>query len=230
MSTAKRPRSCLDLLSPTRQLLVLALKRRKRATADELAADCYLSVGAARQHLMALVMQNLLVYEEERRGPGRPRHVFALAPDGEALFPRRSDTLATAFLQALQEEDPEIRTRVLDRVAEIRRSAVASRLVGKADFERLEEFVTALEEFGYFPTLERRGREATLRFQHCPYLDVVVSHPEVCDSETRCMGSALEGFRMERIGRVIDGEDHCSFRLTATTSEAAKLADPPAAG
>lgn len=227
--SAKRPWSSLELLSPTRQLLLLALKRRKRATADELAADCYLSVGAARQHLMALVMQGLLGYEEERRGPGRPRHIFTLSPEGEALFPRQTTLIARAVLRALKDEDQDTLRRVLDSVAEMQRANVMSRLSGKEGFERLREFANILEEGGYFPELERDGNSAILRFFHCPFMDVAAAHPEVCDAEVRCMARVLQGVRIERIAHMFEGDGHCVFRIMPESSPASRLARPTAA-
>jgi predicted ArsR family transcriptional regulator len=82
------PQSCLDLLDPTRRAILVALKRLHSATAEEVAAHCFLSVGAARQHLQTLEAQGLIDHEPERRGPGRPRHRYLLTPRGEALFPK----------------------------------------------------------------------------------------------------------------------------------------------
>ncbi|MCK9520028.1 MAG: helix-turn-helix transcriptional regulator [Dehalococcoidia bacterium] len=220
----------LKLLTPTRQMLLVALKRRQRATADLLAEECYLSVGAVRQHLTALALQGLLDYEEERHGPGRPRHVYSLTPRGESLFPQQSSQVANAILTALGDEDQEVRARFLARLAEIQHQRMAERLRNTTGKERLDEFVAAAEEYGHLPSLEPEEDGWRIDSLHCPIYDVASRHQELCEAELACMRESLPGFHIERVSHRPAGDNYCSYRLRHAASDEEPLADPSGAG
>jgi predicted ArsR family transcriptional regulator len=212
------PSSGLSLLSPTRQQLLAALKRRQRATADALAVECYLSVGAVRQHLMALAMQGLLRYEEERYGPGRPRHVFSLTDEGEALFPQQSGKIAHALLSALEGEAPEVRARLFACLTEQQLAAISSRLGSREGLDRLNAYIALVDHLGYLPAFEASPEGGCVDFLHCPIFEVAREHPELCEVELVCMRGSLEEFHVERERHRLAGDQYCSFRATLERS------------
>ena len=67
-------------LPATRRALLIALRKRGEARAEELAEQLDITVSAVRQHLQGLAAADLVAHREERAGPGRPRHVYRLAP------------------------------------------------------------------------------------------------------------------------------------------------------
>ena len=85
----------LATLPTTRRALLTLLKRRGPSTADELASSLAITVSAVRQHLAGLSADRLVRYDEERTGPGRPRHRYELSEDGEDLFPKTYSELTT---------------------------------------------------------------------------------------------------------------------------------------
>src|SRR5690606_29235429 len=96
----------LDFLGPVRKDVILALKERGVATAQELAEATFLSIAAARSHLLVLERTGLITYERHREGVGRPAHRYRLSDRGESLFPQGYATLSKS-LMAIAFQHPE---------------------------------------------------------------------------------------------------------------------------
>ncbi|MCC7363098.1 MAG: ArsR family transcriptional regulator [Dehalococcoidia bacterium] len=205
--------SCLELIQPTRQELLRALKQHGPATAELLAAGAYLSPGAVRQHLMALEAQGLVRFEVERAGPGRPRHLFSLTEAGHQLFPQAYDTLSRDLLDALEGEEPEVRARVLDRLGELQFDRHAGQFDRKDIAGRVEALHSILEEDGYLPVFFAGDGGTTLRMVHCPHWRIAKQHPEVCELELVHLQRALGAAVLERISHRLLGDRDCSYRL-----------------
>src|SRR3954452_4804858 len=142
-------------VSPGRRGVLDALKRDGEATADELAERLGITVAGARQHLAALVDEELVASREAPRAAGergRPRLVYALTTRAEPLFPKAYDELANELLRHVAAEVAEL-TRILD-------------------------------EDGYQAEWQDLGDGRFLIVEHnCAILVVAQRHPEACRSE-----------------------------------------------
>ena len=72
--------------SATQRRVLIALKRRGEATADELASALEISSSAVRQHLSALRSAGFIAARQERGQPGRPADKYHATPLTEPLF------------------------------------------------------------------------------------------------------------------------------------------------
>ncbi len=201
----------LDLLDPTRRVLMTILKRHGQASTETLATEAFLSIGATRQHMQALVDQGLVSFDLERRGPGRPRHLFSLTGSGQTLFPQFYEEMADALLGALEAEDPEVRERVLTRMAQTQMRQTLARVEGVEPPARFKATIAALEDDGYFPAVSIEGRHARVEFLHCPLMSVAPQHPGVCDAEERCIRAAFGVEGIERTSHRMAGDPVCSY-------------------
>src|SRR5918912_4247407 len=111
----RRSTSLTGELAPARRELLLALRKRGEARVDELAAALGVTASAVRQQLRALVASELVAFRDEIAGPGRPRRVYRLAPAAEALFPRTYGELSNELLAYVEDEDPALLVRVVER-------------------------------------------------------------------------------------------------------------------
>jgi len=210
MSTA----SALNLIAPTRRLLIARIKRRGSATVDELAADVFLSAGAVRQHLVGLGLQGLVEYDELRDGPGRPRHVYSLTAAGEALFPNFYGPMLVALLESLLEEDQDTVERIVGRMASRNLGDVTSQLRGDTG-QRLQSLTAHLEAEGFLPELDSQLPEgATLCLNHCPLLDAVTVYPGFCKAEEAALAAAAPGWSIRRIEARSAGDARCSYHFS----------------
>src|SRR5215212_298908 len=121
-------------LPATRRELLVTLRKRGEARAEELADALGVTVGAVRQHLQGLAAADLVAHREERPGPGRPRHVYRLAPAAEALFPRAYGELTVELLDYIGDEDPDLVARAFERRRRARVERTRARLAG-LDFD-----------------------------------------------------------------------------------------------
>ena len=87
------------------QILVL-LKRTGSATVEGAAGALGIASMTARQHLINLERDGLIVSERVRRPQGRPHYLYKLTEKGEDAFPRRYDLLARALLDEVATMDP----------------------------------------------------------------------------------------------------------------------------
>lgn len=201
----------LDLLDPTRRVLMTILKRHGQASTETLATEAFLSIGATSQHMQALVDQGLVAFDLERRGPGRPRHLFSLTPAGQALFPQFYEEMADSLLAAVEAEDTDVRDRVFNRVAQAQMRRTLARLEGIEPSTRFKAAISALEDNGYFPSVTMEGNVARVSFLHCPLMGVAPQHPGVCEAEERCMRAAFGVEGIERAAHRVLGDSVCTY-------------------
>src|SRR5437763_5296591 len=112
------------------RLLVL-LKTRGPQTAADLGKAAGVTAEAARQQLVRLAADGLVVATAEPRGVGRPAQVWALTEAGNARFPDAHAELTAHLIRSIRAQLGE---EVLDRLIESRsvesKAAYAAALEG----------------------------------------------------------------------------------------------------
>jgi predicted ArsR family transcriptional regulator len=201
------------LLGSTRARILSELCGRS-LTAQELAERFAISSNAVHLHLAELRKARLVRYHSERRGVGKPVHVFELAPEGKfilsrAYAPALSHVLGAA--RALGHVDLEEMLRAAGRKL-ARETTQVPKNAGLRS--RLEACATLLTTLGGSPRLEEQSGALRLRSDCCPLASVVSEEPVVC--------KFLEGLSREIIGRDVEErcdrshQPHCLFVIPAT--------------
>ena len=85
-------------LSPAQRQVLVALKRRGEATAEDLAEDLGITPSGVRQHLAALKSSGLISSRQVRGRPGRPADIYHSTDLAEAHFSKGSGELAIELL------------------------------------------------------------------------------------------------------------------------------------
>lgn len=165
------------LTQPTRARLFRALGELKReASTEELAARVGLHVNGVRRQLEQLRQAGLLDRRKNRSGRGRPRDLWAIAPQANpgGERPHAYAELAT-WLAATAPAGP----------GGLREIEAAGRKIGRSvapagatpSGRAFEQAVTAL---GFQPQLEiQESGDARCRLCNCPYRDAVRERPDV---------------------------------------------------
>jgi predicted ArsR family transcriptional regulator len=215
--------SRLDILKAlgdnTRYAIYLELARSPIPLATAEVADVLgLHVNTVRPHLERMREVGLLeVRTEQRRGVGRPQHLYALAADAPALGlePSVFPMLARLVLQAAAEGglDP----------GDL---ADAGREQGEADAGKWSEGSDALEaliveqaRLGFDPEVLDLDHGAVMAFAHCPFRDLAETHPDlVC--QLHCgmvegLVSTLGGAEVVRFHPLVD-RTPCQVELAVT--------------
>src|SRR4051794_8168366 len=132
------------------RLLVL-LKTRGPQTAASLGTATGVTGEAARQQLVRLAADGLVVATAEPRGVGRPAQVWALTEAGNGRFPDAHAELTAQLIRSIRTElGEEVLDRLIDSRAAESKAAYASALAGAADLgERVARLAEARTREGY---------------------------------------------------------------------------------
>lgn len=218
-------------LPATRRALLIALRKRGEARAEELAEQLDVTVSAVRQHLHGLAAADLVAHREERAGPGRPRHVYRLAATAEALFPRSYGELTVELLDYIGDEEPGLVARAFERRRRARVERTRDRLAG-LDFDaRVAEVARVLDEDGYLAEVERLpGGEGWRILEHnCAILAVAQRYGHACGAEIAYLREVLPEADVTRVSHILTGATACAYEVRPRSTPGPADADAPAA-
>lgn len=203
----------LSELPATRRELLVNLRKRGEARAEELADELGITVGAVRQHLQGLAAADLVVHREERPGPGRPRHVYRLAPAAEGLFPRSYGELTVELLDYIGDEDPALVARAFERRRRARVERTLERLEGLGFDERVAEVARVLDEDGYLADVEplEAGVGWRIREHNCAILAVAQRYGHACGAEIAFLREVLPDADVTRVSHILTGAHACAY-------------------
>ena len=136
---APSPAATIDGQSGTRRAILMALKKRGEARAEELADALGITVSAVRQHLNALAADGLVTHRQMKAGPGRPKHLYRLTAAAEAQFPKTYGELTNELLDYAADEDPALVDRLFAKRRKRRIDDAKARLAGRPFDERVAE-------------------------------------------------------------------------------------------
>ncbi|GBC81976.1 hypothetical protein HRbin10_01094 [bacterium HR10] len=196
--------------STRRQILDL-LKRRGRATVEEMAAALNITPMGVRRHLLALENAALVRIEIERRPMGRPTYVYKLTEEAEALFPKGYHHLVLDLLECVAaREGMERVDELFERRKERWIATYAPRLEGKTLEERVAEVARIMSENGYMARWQKTERGYVLTEHNCAIAHVARAYPQPCRTELAFFRELL-GVEVTRVNHIASGGTCCSY-------------------
>jgi predicted ArsR family transcriptional regulator len=190
--------------------VLTTLKARGEATADQLALELRLTVGAVRQLLGPLSDEGLVAHRDERSGRGRPRRWYCLTPAAEALFPKRYGQLTNQLLGFLE---PGVVAEAFVQRGRQREERARVRLEGLDFDDQVRELAAILDEDGYLASYEQIEGGWRIAELNCAILDVARHHPAACGSELAFIRSLLPEATVERVSHILSGGHSCSYEI-----------------
>lgn len=194
---------------------LLATLCGRPATAAELAERVGTTGNAVRVHLSALREAGLVEFHVERRGVGKPTHVYSLTAAAEYLLSSAYAPALRAMLDTLREElDGGLDRWLRTAGARLARSHFSS--ARRAD--RLTDGLELLRGLGASVSTETSGRDTIVRTSCCPLGAVTRTAPESCKLLEGALNATLPSYRVrERCER---GEHpRCVFVLRAPQAD-----------
>lgn len=190
-------------------------------TAAELGCATGVCGEAARQQLVRLASDGLVIATARPGGVGRPAQVWALTPEGDARFPNGHAELAATLIRLIRAElgDDALHRLVEARAREVRGSYSAA-LEGA---ESLEERVARLAELrtreGYMAEWRPIEDGFLLIENHCPVPAAARSCEHFCASELETFRVVLgPGVAVEPTEHIVQGDRRCAYRITLVGS------------
>lgn len=204
----------LTTLSASAREVLLALKKRGEARADEIAEALGITPSGVRQHLSGLRADGLVAYRKIHAGPGRPKFAYHLTELAEALFPKAYHELTNELLEHLEEEDPELLVSIFERSRQRRVEAARKRLAGKTFDEKVAVLTSILDEDGYLADFERRPDGTYLISEHnCAIWGVAVRYALACSTELEFLREAFPEAEIDRVAHKIASAYVCAYEV-----------------
>jgi predicted ArsR family transcriptional regulator len=201
---------------PAADRFLVLLKTRGPQTAADLGKATGVTAEAARQQLVRLAADGLVVATTEPRGVGRPAQVWGLTEAGNARFPDAHAEVTAQLIGAIRAQlGEDVLDRLIDSRAAESKAAYAAALEGAAGLgERVARLAEARTREGYMAESHAEGDGYVLVENHCP----------ICVAATACQGfcrAELDTFRevlgsdvsVERTEHIVQGDRRCAYRV-----------------
>lgn len=198
----------------SRDKMLRFLKRRGKATISELAHELGLTTVTIRHHLEVLREMGLLEKPraKPRSGPGRPELVYRLTENADRHLPRNYTQLTQALVDVLSttRERSSLADLFLRAGLEAGRNADLDEQVTREQY--VENVCRWLEARGYLQTSELQQDVLSLRFNHCPYLEIAREHKVICLFDQALLGLLFDApVKLSR--RIAMGDDDCRLLI-----------------
>lgn len=202
---------------PAADRLLVLLKTRGPQTAAELGLALGITGEAARQQLVRLATDGLVLATSEPRGVGRPVQIWNLTAAGNGRFPDGHAELTAHLIQSIRAELGEA---VLNRLIEMKtaesKAAYAAALQDAASLqEKVERLAEARTREGYMAESWREGDGYLLVENHCPICVAAATCQGFCQAELDTFREVLgPGAAVERDEHIVAGDRRCAYRVT----------------
>ncbi len=210
-------------MQASRQKIIEMLKARGEMTVDELSSELRLTTVTVRHHLDVLRSEGLIAEPavRHRSTPGRPQYAYRLTEQAADFFPKAYDSLASNIIAWIKDRtSPDEVGPVFASLADRVHAEAPQPSPDQPIEARLDQAVRYLNDKGYFAHWEQVDEGYLLHTSNCPYLAVAGHHGELCTMDTSLV-TTLIGLSIERTGRVIQGNDSCSYLIRQSALAAA---------
>jgi predicted ArsR family transcriptional regulator len=203
-------------MQSTRWEILQLLKRRGRATVQELAKALNMTLMGVRLHLVVVERDGYVRRGTLREKPGRPAMVYSLTPKAEEVFPKRYDLLAEKLLRAAQHggagADPKA---ILGATAHELAAPYLERLDGSGMAGRVDEVGQIMEEIGGFTSWEKVDGGVLMHQYNCLFYRVAERNRDVCAID-QMFFEEMFAVVPERRSCLLDGAGRCTYFVPDT--------------
>lgn len=198
------------------RLLRHLLRHKAGASIEELARAAGVTRTAIRQHLAALMRDELVATAGSRPSGGRPETLFVLTPQGREAFPRRYSWFAQLLIEAIANEHGATGLRLrLGKIA----AAVVAQLrqrvpSGRSRGQRVESLASIMDGLGYDARRaeDERGAPA-IEADNCVFHELAMKNPNVCHFDLALLSGYTDS-KVELTECMARGGHVCRFRFT----------------
>jgi predicted ArsR family transcriptional regulator len=192
-------------MKTSRQQILDYIRAHNLVTAVEISHSLGMTQANARHHLGILQEQGVVAVVGKRpaQGKGRSSKIFSLA---EFSYGHNLDRLASALLVELRGLSKEQSVNLAKQIAgEVKRSSNLT--------ARLFQAVQHLNRMNYASRWEAHTDGPHVVFSHCPYLEVVNEHPQLCQVDHHLL-EILVGIPVKQLAKLAPdhkGSVYCEF-------------------
>lgn len=203
--------------------LLMALKMRGPQTSAVLGNQLGITGEAARQQLLRLEEQGLVLSRAEIRGVGRPAAMWHLTEAAEARFPDAHAQLTVDLLGTIRNELGQSAVDTIIAARERDTRTAYHRAMEHADSlaERIATLATVRSSEGYMAEwAEEPDGSYVLAENHCPICAAATTCQEFCRAELNVFRNVLGAdVNVEREEHIVKGARRCAYRITPGTAK-----------
>ncbi|HXX57330.1 MAG TPA: ArsR family transcriptional regulator [Thermodesulfovibrionales bacterium] len=200
--------------NPTRQAIVLALKKKGNLSVDELSKEVKITPMGVRQHLLVLERNGMVEYITRKQGIGRPGFLYRLTSATDAFFPKTYEQFSLDLLRQIERADG--RSKIEELLKARKDHILAERLktfTGKDSLAgRVSALVDMMHEAGGITELEEDETHYKVRQFNCPLSKIASQYKEVCTYDTELFQTLL-GVDITLQESIADGARSCSYLI-----------------
>ena len=201
-------------LSAAQRQVVVALKRRGEASAEELAEALGITPSGVRQHLAALRAAGIVAARQERGRSGRPTDLYHSTDLAEAVLSKISVDLSVELLGHIEEEDPQLVSRIFERRRDRRVEQARTQMAGKNLDEKVAFLAGMLDEEGYLTDFEKLpGGAYRMTLHSCAIWAVASRYGQACATELEFLREVLPQVEVERVAHKAAGAYVCGYEV-----------------
>ena len=203
------------MTSTTRREILSLIKRRGPMTVQELSRSLEITPMGVRQHLAILERDGHVRSNGIRRGQGRPSRVYSITLEGDKVFPRTYEQVATALLDDVKALDGDAKvSAVFEHRRKHQLEQYRARMAGKEFPEKVAALSTLRDEEGYLAEHEQLDKDTFVLVEHnCPIRTVAEAYRQACACEMTLFADAL-GTDVTRTDYILAGAPHCRYVIT----------------
>jgi len=200
--------------NPTREKIILLLKKRGPLAIDELSRELNITSMGIRQHILSLERRGLIEYITKRQGIGRPAFLYKLTQKAANLFPKEYDNFVIHLFRDIEKNEGR------DKIEEIlkwRKSRIIKEIKDaltkkESAGDRLTALKDILETNGYFAELSESNTHFTLKLFNCPVIKLASEFQEICRNDLQIL-KELVGKELSREECIIEGNPSCTYKI-----------------
>jgi len=205
-------------MSETRMRILQLLKMRCSMTVSQLTEALHISAMGIRQHLTILEEEGLVEYQREKKGRGRPHHIYSLTDEANSLFPTTYANFAVGLLQEVAKYNgPGFINKVFRSRMKSQLQIYKERLDGKELVDRIKELTRIRDEEGYMACSDQNDNDYILIEHNCPIAAIAQEYPHVCEIELALFRQSL-GAKVYRVEHLMKGSHRCCYRIPKSNS------------
>jgi DeoR family suf operon transcriptional repressor len=216
-------RATPNLSSAQRQILI-AVKRRGEASADDVADMLGITPSAVRQHLATLRTGGFVASRQERGRPGRPADLYHSTELGESLLAGpATGELSVELLGHIADEDPQLVPRVFERRRRRRVEQCRESLAGKTLNDAVAGLAAIFDAEGYMANVDKlRDGSYRLTLHTCAIWAVASHYSLACTTELEFIQEVIPDADVTRVTHKVAGAYVCAYEIRARSSPSSK--------
>jgi DeoR family suf operon transcriptional repressor len=185
------------------------MRQRGSLGVAELAAAMQVTATAVRQRLARLMGNGLIERDVAKAMRGRPSHRYSLTEKGLRNTGSNFADLAIALWKEVRQiKDPEIRTGLMQRLAQSMAGMYGGQIRGDTLEERMASVSRLLGERNIPFAVDRSGQLPVLTALACPYPELAEQDRGICSVE-KLVFSELLGEKVRLTECRLDGASNC---------------------